>query len=133
VLGTGNVTNVTTTLAHTTGLDGFIFGPPVRGTLAGTPQGTTGNAPSRNFRGPGINNWDMSLFKNIRLPGERFKLQFRADVYDVFNHTNFTGVDTKADFQLDFMGNFQQVNPTFGRYTAASLKRRMQLALRLSF
>ena len=133
ILGSGNVTNVTTPFAHTSNLNGLTFAPPVRGTLEGAPQGTLNFGPRSYFRGPGINNWDMSLFKNIPMPGERFKLQFRAEAYDVFNHTNFTTVDTKAQFQLDYLGHFAQVNPSFGQYTAASLKRRMQLALRLSF
>lgn len=133
ILGTGNVVNATTPFAHTNGLDGLILAPPMRGTLAGAPQGVAGFAPKSYFRGPGIDNWDMSLFKQIPMPTERLKLQFRAEVYNVFNHTNFTTVDTNAQFQVDYLGNFQQVNPTFGKYTAAALKRRMQLALRLSF
>jgi hypothetical protein len=133
ILGAGNTGNVTTPFAHTGNLNGFILAPPLQGTL-NSGLGGPGNAPSRYFRGPGIENWDMSLFKNIRLPGERFRLQFRAEVYDVFNHTNFTNVDTKAQFQADYLGNFTaQLNPSFGQYTAASLKRRMQLALRLTF
>ena len=68
------------------------------------------------------------------MPGERFKLQFRAEAYDVFNTTNFTSVDTKTQFQADYLGNFSpQKNITFGKFTNASLKRRLQLALRLSF
>jgi hypothetical protein len=133
ILSTGNVTNVTTPFAHTNGLNGFILAPPMKNTLEGTPQGTNGFGPRNFFTGPGINNWDMSLFKQIPMPGERFKLQFRAEAYDVFNHTNWTAVDNNAQFQLDYLGHFAQVNPTFGKFTNASLKRRMQLALKLSF
>ena len=134
IVGTGNVTNVTTPYAHTNGLNGFIFAPPLQGTLITDPiRGTPGNAPRSYFRGPGINNWDMSLFKQIPMPGEHFKLQFRAEAYNVFNQTNFTSVDTKAQFQVDYQGNFAQYNPTFGKFTNASRKRRLQLALRLSF
>ncbi|HTD23179.1 MAG TPA: carboxypeptidase regulatory-like domain-containing protein [Terriglobales bacterium] len=133
ILGKGNVTNVTTPFAHTSGLNGFIFAPPIQNTLEGTQQGTPGFGPRNYFRGPGIDNWDMSLFKQIPMPGERFKLQFRAEIYDVFNHTNWTAVDTNAQFQVDYLGNFAQVNPTFGKYTNAQLKRRMQLALKLAF
>jgi hypothetical protein len=133
IVGTGNFTNVTTPYAHTNGLNGVNLAPPLKSTLEGTQQGTPGFGPRSLFRGPGINNWDMSLFKEIPLPGERFKLQFRAEAYDLFNHTNFTSVDTNAQFQVDTSGNFAQVNPTFGKFTNASLKRRMQLALKLSF
>lgn len=133
ILGTGNVVNVSTPYAHTSGLNGFIFAPPVQNSLSGTPQGTPAFAPRNNFRGPGVDNWDMSLRKQIPMPGERMKLQFSAEAYNVFNHTNWTSVDTNAQFQVDYLGHFAQVNPTFGRYTNAALKRRMQLALRLSF
>ena len=102
-------------------------------------QNTPGNAARNVFRGPGINNWDLALFKNIRLPGERLKLQFRAEAYNAFNHTQFSdaagtssstgGVDTHAKF--DAAGT--QINPTFGQVMAARPNRRLQLALRLSF
>ena len=54
--------------------------------LAGgvTYAGTAG----RNILvGPAINNIDLSLIRNIKLT-ERFKLQFRTEVYDLFNHPN---------------------------------------------
>jgi hypothetical protein len=97
------------------------FGPPA--------VGTVGNAPKDVFRGPGINNWDVSMFKNFRLPGERFKLQFRAEGYNAWNHTQYSGVDTAARF--DQQG--RQTSQTFGSYTAARNARRVQLALRLQF
>lgn len=72
-----------------------------------------GNAPKDVFRGPGINNWDTSLFKNFAIHGERVQGQFRAEAYNVFNHTNFSGVDTTARFNAAG----QQTNTTFGQYT----------------
>jgi carboxypeptidase family protein/TonB-dependent receptor-like protein len=38
---------------------------------------------------PGINVWNMSIYKNTRL-SERFSLQFRAETYNTFNHRNFS-------------------------------------------
>jgi Carboxypeptidase regulatory-like domain/TonB dependent receptor len=38
---------------------------------------------------PGINVWNMAIFKNTKLT-ERFALQFRAETYDTFNHRNFS-------------------------------------------
>jgi len=88
-----------------------------------------GNAPKDPIRGPGINNWDLSVFKNFRLgEGER-RLQFRWEMYNAFNHTQFSGLDTGARF--DPAGN--QVNARFGEYTAARDARRMQLALKFYF
>jgi hypothetical protein len=96
------------------------FGPPA--------VGTVGNAPKDVIRGPGINNWDLSLFKNFKLT-ERFKLQFRTEGYNAFNHTQFSGLDTTARF--DQQG--RQTSGTFGSFTAARNPRRVQLALRLFF
>ncbi len=52
-------------------------------------------APSRSvMRGGGLQNWDMSLFKNFHLGNteERF-LQLRVEAFNVFNHPNFSGVN----------------------------------------
>jgi len=97
------------------------FGPPV--------IGTPGNAPKDVVRGPGINNFDASLFKNIRLPYERLKLQLRCEAYNALNHTQFSTIDTGVRF--DAKGN--QINTGLSQYTAARQPRRVQLALRLNF
>ena len=88
-----------------------------------------GNAPKDVFRGPGINNWDASLFKNFVIYRERLRGQLRVEAYNVFNHTNFRAVDTTARFNAAG----QQINPTLGQYTSAVFPRRMQLAFRLTF
>ena len=126
----GSANNVTTPFAHVQGLNGFTLAPALGGTL--------GIGPRSYYIGPGVQDWDVSLFKQIPLHSERFKLQFRAEVYDLFNHTNFKQLasgDTgsKAQFQVDTLGHFTQVNPDFGRYSAAEFKRRMQLGLTLRF
>jgi hypothetical protein len=97
-------------------------------------SGTPGNAGKNLFRGPGINNWDLAVFKNIPLPGERLRLQFRAEAYNAFNHTQFSSVNTSAIFKVDGKGKpFLDNASTFGQITGARANRRMQLALRLSF
>jgi hypothetical protein len=55
------------------------------------PIGTLGS-PRRFFHGPGLNNWDMALLKDTQL-SERIKLQFRAEFFNVFNHTQFNAVN----------------------------------------
>jgi hypothetical protein len=101
--------------------DTTVFSRPAKGDF--------GNAPKDIFRGPGFNNWDMSLFKNIPLASEVRILQLRWEVYNVFNHTQFSGVDAAARF--DPAGN--QVNPTFGTVTSSRSPRVMQLSLKFLF
>jgi hypothetical protein len=57
-------------------------------------------------------------------------LQFRAEAYNVFNHTQFSDVDTTAKFNT---ATGAQTSASFGHLNAARANRRMQLALRLSF
>ena len=90
--------------------------------------GTYGNSEPFPLRGPGINNWDIAIFKDIPIY-ERSQLQFRWELYNAFNHTQFAAFNSTAIFTP----SGQQVNPLFGQYTAARAARRMQFALRLSF
>ncbi|MCU0245793.1 MAG: carboxypeptidase regulatory-like domain-containing protein [Bryobacter sp.] len=90
--------------------------------------GTFGNAAKTVIRGPGLNNFDIAIFKNFPLY-ERLRMQFRCEMYNAFNHTQFTGVDTGARF--DAQG--RQVNGQFGQFTSAAQGRTIQLALRVSF
>ena len=90
--------------------------------------GTLGNAGRTLLRGPGINNWDLSLFKNFRVK-DRASIQFRWELYNAFNHTQFSALDTAARF--DASG--RQVNADLGAFTAARNPRIMQFALRVTF
>jgi hypothetical protein len=96
-------------------------------------QGTLGSAPKYVFAGPGINNWDMALSKQIALPGERFRLLFNVHAYNTFNHPQFTGVDQTANFNVDASGAVTQTNKNFLKNNVAGAMRRLQLGLRLSF
>jgi hypothetical protein len=96
-----------------------------------------GNAPKDPIRGPGINNWDISVFKNFRMGRDgRVGLQYRLEMYNAFNHTQFGGagdvggVDTAARF--DLIKN-EQVNSRFGEYNAARLSRRIVMGLKINF
>jgi hypothetical protein len=57
-------------------------------------------------------------------------LQFRWELYNVFNHTQFSAVDTAARFDP---ATGAQLNSRLGQYTGAANPRIMQFALRLSF
>ncbi len=88
-----------------------------------------GNAPKDVYRGPGINNWDVSFFKNIPLGAEQRRLQLRFEFYNFFNHTQFNAVDNAARF--DAQGN--QVNGRFGQYTGTGDARRIVLGAKFYF
>jgi hypothetical protein len=50
-------------------------------------------------RGPGLNNWDMSLFKKFRYSeNAQHFIQLRLEAYNVFNHTNWNTMNTVAQF-----------------------------------
>jgi hypothetical protein len=97
------------------------FAPPAMNTF--------GNAGVNILYGPGINNWDLSASKRIPLASESRFIQFRVETFNTFNHTQFSGLDTTAQFNA----TGQQINPTFGSFTAARSPRIVQLSGRLVF
>ncbi len=82
--------------------------------------GTFGNAGRSLVRGPGINNWDVSFAKRTPL-AENVMLQFRAEFFNLFNHSQFAGVGTTVGAG------------TFGQVVSARDPRITQLGLRLIF
>ncbi|MGI9165922.1 MAG: carboxypeptidase regulatory-like domain-containing protein [Pyrinomonadaceae bacterium] len=84
------------------------------------PRGTFGNAGRNILDGPAYHNVNASLSKNTAL-SERFNLQFRAEVFNLFNHPNFNLPD-------NFLGS-----PTFGSITSARDPRHIQFGLKLLF
>jgi hypothetical protein len=91
-------------------------------------RGDFGNAPRTAIQLPGINNWNLAMFKNFGLGGPR-KFQFRVEAYNVLNTLQFRDVDRGARF--DPAGN--QVNANFGKATTARNPRIMQMSLRFTF
>jgi hypothetical protein len=77
--------------------------------------GCDGNLGRNTFVGPHLVNTDQSLFKNFKLT-ERFNLQFRTEVFNVLNHTNFqlpsSATGGNSGNQINH-GNFGQANKTF--------------------
>lgn len=99
-------------------------------TAFGRPAlGDFGNAPKDVFRLPGVNNWDVSFFKNFPFFSEKRRLQLRWEIYNVLNHAQFNAVDSAARF--DASG--AQVNTRFGQVTAARPARVMQGSLRFTY
>lgn len=56
-------------------------------------DGSLGNVGRNTLRGPGINNWDISLFKNLNFT-ERIRIQLRLETFNTFNHTQYSGINT---------------------------------------
>ena len=108
-----------------TWLNPSSFAPPI--SAVSTPAAVYASYPFRwgnvgkgSTRGPGSFNWDMGIFKDFRLL-ERFRLQFRAEAFNSFNHVNYSDpVST-----LNSAG--------FGSIRSAADPRIGQLALKLSF
>jgi Carboxypeptidase regulatory-like domain len=78
-----------------------------------------------NLRGPRYSDFDMGLTKHFPLT-EQVKMEFRADAFNVFNHTNLElpGASGTADITSP---------STFGVISSDYAKRVLQLALRLDF
>jgi len=79
-----------------------------------------------DLRGPGRKNWDWSLIKNTRFM-ERYNLQFRAEMFNVFNHpawdlnSNASGAGTDV------------TNPLFGQIVLGSNPRNIQFGVRFLY
>ncbi len=126
----GHAFAATATAAQTTAVGGCHLN--VNSVLPPTAVGDfgRGNAARDLFRLPGTNNWDISLFKTFNLARDGgVRLQYRLEMYNAFNHTQFTGVDTTARFDA----NNNQVNALFGSYTSAANARRIVMGLKLNF
>jgi hypothetical protein len=60
--------------------------------------GSIGPYPRTYLRNPGINNHDISIFKNFPLGGEGSRsLQLRFEFFNAFNHTQFSGINAGAN------------------------------------
>jgi hypothetical protein len=99
------------------------------------PVGTPGNVGKGQFIGPGFWDWDMSAVKNIPF-NERVGLQFRAEFFNAFNHTNFSYNAAGVTSGGTTAGSVTQANPSlasFGEILGAADPRIMQFALKFSF
>lgn len=85
-----------------------------------TPTGPFGDAGRNIIIGPGTIAVDMALSKSVQLK-EMQSLEFRVSATNVFNHPNFTSIDTTLG------------SPTFGQVIAAGAMRRGQLTARYRF
>jgi hypothetical protein len=67
-------------------------------------------------------NWDLSVQKHFPVPGEKQRLEFRTDFFNIVNHANLSAPQT----------NFNTTQ-SFGRITGTGSARVIQLVLRYQF
>ena len=87
------------------------------------PLGSVGNSGRRSFSGPGIDNYDLTLQKNLKLT-ESKSLEFRLETFNTFNHAQFYGPSAVN-------GNISSSN--FGYAVSAAAPRLVQLAMKMAF
>jgi hypothetical protein len=90
-------------------------------------RGIYGNSGKNIITGPAFSNTDFSVIKDFALR-ERWKLQFRAEFFNLFNQVNFGCLDTT-------WGCYDPIatvnSPSFGQLTSAGPGREIQFALKL--
>lgn len=82
--------------------------------------GHLGNANRQFFNGPGLNNFDLALLKDLKL-NERMAFQFRGEFFNIFNHAQFLNPNGNIDSGI------------FGVVTGARDPRIGQVAAKLIF
>jgi hypothetical protein len=91
--------------------------------------GTFGNLKRGDVRGPGISNVDFSVAKNWRVK-ERYGIQFRTEMFNVFNHVNFRAHNLNvATGGIENNLN----NGGFGRATSTRGPREIQFGFKFTF
>jgi hypothetical protein len=87
------------------------------------PLGSFNNGTQRTICcGPGLDDWDFSVHKKIPLTETKY-FQFRAEIFNIFNHTNFSNPD----------GHFSDGPTEFGKITQAGDPRLLQFAMKFFF
>jgi hypothetical protein len=84
--------------------------------------GAWGTLPHNDLRGPGRDNWNLSLFKNFTLSESRgSRLELRLETFNTWNHTQFNAVDSNLG------------DSRFGQVTSAFDPRILQLGGKIYF
>ncbi len=100
--------------------------------------GTVGNLGRDTLSAPGYADWDLSLLKNTRL-GEHAQVQFRAEAFNVLNHTNLLSPNPVVFSSGPAQGTGANqtaavvASPTAGVITAAGTSRQVQVGLKVMF
>lgn len=113
------------------------FRPPIPCSATNKSMSCFGNAGGNAymFQPTTMQNWDVTLAKRIPVGGERRAFIFRAEAYNIFNHTQWSGINTSPTFDWPSFqkGQIVQSNVQFGRYSAVRPPRQMAMTLRFEF
>ena len=107
---------------HTGNRSNFLTGFASASAFPAPPLGQEGDLGRNTLRGPGFANVNTEFAKEFGI-SERFKLEFRADISNLFNRVNLTQPIS------DLSGN----SGPFGVSTSQTLPRAFQFGLRLAF
>jgi len=88
--------------------------------------GNTGTLGRNTSTGPGFMSWNPSLFKNIKI-SERTRLEFRAESFNILNHTNFKLPGAESQYHDSIR------DETFGQAGGTFNARNLQFGIKLSF
>jgi Carboxypeptidase regulatory-like domain len=80
------------------------------------PTGRVGNSGRNQYYGPSLSNYNFALAKVFPLHTERVRLRFRADFFNLFNHTNFANPVSNQS-----SGNFGKIIATVGSSVATAV------------
>lgn len=106
---------------------------------------TVGSLGRNTARGPAFYQWDFSAMKSFPI-GEKTRLQFRADIFNLLNHPNFGNPDTGLCNSINLPDpttgtpascvanpNFGRSGSTIGSLVGTGTSRQAQLVLKLTF
>ena len=92
--------------------------------------------PPDQIAGPPFKRLDFSIFKDFQL-SERFRLQFRAEFFNIFNHPNFNAPNFGGNGVVAVSGSGNYTSSNFGEIgstrDAPYDPRQIQFALKLYF
>jgi hypothetical protein len=100
----------------------LAFGRPLDGLLGNTGKGI--------LRGPGLTNFNVSLFKNFKLD-ERKSVQFRLETFNTLNHPQWYAVNTSVSAYNPGTAVTQQSQGTAGQVTSTRDPRNVQMSVKL--
>jgi hypothetical protein len=126
--------NASTTPPNPTGFYNTALTPPPGMAFC---QNLLGNAGRNSLYGPGLATVDFSIFKNFRVPriSEAFNLQFRAEFFNILNHTNFQAPNFLTDGNNNsiFDGTGAALSNAGVLGSTTTTARQIQLGLKLIF